>query len=238
MKQESGSRRVLQLASVVMGLGGLWYLFAEAVSAYGFPGYSYAHNFISDLGVPEAGVFQGRAIDSRLAEVMNAGFLGEGLTFALGGVLLWWALPKGRGGGWLIALAAVHSFGISLVGLVNGSPANVEGGMAIFHFAGAFAAIISGNLAVIIAGKRALPAALGPKLSRFSVLLGTVGLVSLLALIVTSASNTIFIFDYGVWERMSVYTIIAWQFVFASATLVSRHVARVRGHFQPVKTTG
>ncbi len=38
------------------------------------PGYSYARNDISDLGVPERGVLQGRVLDSPLHAVMNAGF--------------------------------------------------------------------------------------------------------------------------------------------------------------------
>ncbi|RIJ07986.1 DUF998 domain-containing protein, partial [Clavibacter nebraskensis] len=36
------------------------YVGTEAIAASAFPGYSYSANYISDLGVPDVAVFQGR----------------------------------------------------------------------------------------------------------------------------------------------------------------------------------
>lgn len=213
------SRTGVGIAATLMGVGALWYLVTEAVSAIGFPGYSYSHNYISDLGVPVPGVFRGRAIDSRLANVMNAGFLGQALMIALAGVVLWWSLPQGRQRSGVLALALVHSFGISLVGLVHGGPANADAGLAAFHVGGALMAIVGGNALVFLAGTRALRPLLTPWFGRVSAVLSVFGIASLVTLAVTSSSGTILLFDYGVWERASVYTITAWQLLFAVLTM-------------------
>lgn len=43
---------------------GVVYVVSEAVAAAAFPGYSYATNYISDLGIPQVETSGGRAIDS------------------------------------------------------------------------------------------------------------------------------------------------------------------------------
>ncbi|MFJ3957229.1 DUF998 domain-containing protein [Arthrobacter sp. NPDC090010] len=198
-------------AGVLFILAPCWYLFCEMVAALGFPGYDYARNYISDLGVPAGGVLEGRAMDSRLAEVMNAGFIGEGLLITLGVVLL---IASGAGRsrrfGVLAALLLVHSVGIAVVGLVHGSPANVANGLMAFHGLGAVAAIGAGNAAALVAG-------LGDALSSHdavrhravyrtvSTVLGAAGFLFAVLLV------THFQLPDGVWERGSVYTIIAWQ---------------------------
>lgn len=213
------------IAATLMGLGALWYVVMGAVSATGFPGYSYSHNFISDLGVPDKGVFQGRAIDSVLANVMNAGFLGQALMVALAGIVLWWALPGDRKRNGILALALIHSFGISLVGLVNGSPRNVDAGLAIFHFGGAVLAILGGNALISLAGSRTIRGVFTPWFGRASTALTSIGVASVLILIGTSISGRLLLFDYGVWERISVYTFLAWQLMFAVVAM-----AKLRPH--------
>ncbi len=64
----------LRSTGAIWIIGPLWCLATEAITASAFPGYSYARNDISDLGVPERGVLQGRVLDSPLHAVMNAGF--------------------------------------------------------------------------------------------------------------------------------------------------------------------
>lgn len=86
-KRAPSSSRLLSTA-VVWIIGPLWYLVCEAITATGFRGYSYASNYISDLGVPERGMLDGRILDSPLHNVMNAGFIGEGILFLWGLVLL------------------------------------------------------------------------------------------------------------------------------------------------------
>lgn len=191
----------------------LWYLIAEAIAASGFPGYSYASNYISDLGVPERGVLQGRDLDSPLHAVMNAGFIGEGVLFLLGVVLL---VPYLR---WrfstiaMVVLGATHCVGIVLVGLVPGSEQNVMNGFIVWHGLGAVLAIASGNIVAIVAG-RALGASRRVNLA--GIALGTLGLVSGVLL------SLHFVLPDGVWERASIYTFLAWQMVMACVLLRSK----------------
>ncbi|TDO93561.1 DUF998 domain-containing protein [Enemella evansiae] len=180
----------------------LWYVLCEAIAASAFPGYSYATFYISDLGVPEIGDFQGRSLDSPLHAVMNAGFLGTGLLFFLGLALLTRTLPRGLATGALVVLGAVHTVGISLVGLVPGSMANLANGLIRFHAIGAIAAIAGGNLAAIVSARPLR------RLGRWRFvgpILGGLGLVCgvLLSLHVG--------FPDGVWERGAVYPFMAWQ---------------------------
>ena len=99
--------------------GLLWptYLASETIAAAAFPGYSYARNYISDLGVAAARVIDGRSVHSPLALVMNLGLLCDGALFVVasfvGAIALraqrcrsagrcrCWASPTGWGRCWL-----------------------------------------------------------------------------------------------------------------------------------------
>ena len=66
-------------AAIAWILGAAAYLAAEAASASAYrPSYSYAHDFISDLGVP----------GQPLAALMNIGFAVQGVLFLLGALLV------------------------------------------------------------------------------------------------------------------------------------------------------
>ncbi|WP_172421790.1 DUF998 domain-containing protein [Enemella evansiae] len=182
----------------------LWYVLCEAIAASAFPGYSYARFYISDLGVPEIGTVQGRTVNSPLHAVMNAGFVGTGLLFFVGTLLLVPLLRPGLARVALLVLAAGHTVGITLVGLVPGSSANIANGLMMFRALGALAAIAGGNLVAIVSawslgtlGRRRW---LGP-------VLGALGLVSA-GLLVAHA-----LLPDGVWERGAVYPFFAWQFL-------------------------
>lgn len=212
----AGTAPASRVAAVLWIIGPLWYLVAEGVTALAFPGYSYADNYISDLGVPERGVLDDRVLDSPLHAVMNAGFVGEGVLFLIGLVLL--LRHRGRNG-WVVAaavLGAVHSAGIIVVGLVPGSPANVDNGLIFWHGLGAVAAIGGGNLVAIIAGRAlGLPRAI----SRVGQLLGALGFVSA-ALLVTHT-----LLPDGVWERGAVCTFMVWQLIAGISLLARRRTA-------------
>ena len=51
---------LLRLAGALWLLAGVMYLACESIAAAAFPGYSYARNYISDLGVPYDGLINGR----------------------------------------------------------------------------------------------------------------------------------------------------------------------------------
>ncbi len=108
-------------------VGALTYLTLEAVAAAAFrPHYSYAHNFISDLGVP--------GLRSPLAWLMNMGFCVNGLLFLIGAV----AVSKARR---FLALAAANAVGNVLIALFHSGSAA--------HALGAVLAIVGGNAAIL-----------------------------------------------------------------------------------------
>lgn len=210
--QASLSRPAVRAAGVLFLLAPCWYLFCETIAALGFPGYDYARNYISDLGVPAGGVFEGRAMESRLAEVMNAGFIGEGLLITLAVVALLAAdAGRRRRRGALFVLLLVHSAGIAVVGLVHGSPENAANGLMLFHGLGAVAAIGAGNAAALVAGTGDALAfgdrPGGVVYRRISTVLGALGFVFAVLLMTHTWLPD------GVWERGAVYTIIAWELV-------------------------
>ncbi|ROP63908.1 DUF998 domain-containing protein [Curtobacterium sp. ZW137] len=205
--------RLSVVPAVLWLLAGIGWLIGEAVTASAFPAYSYATNYISDLGVPDVGIFQGRTIDSPLSAVMNTVFIGHGVLFALAGLLVARAVAStSRSASRAVAVLVVaHFVGITLVGLFHGSQASVDDGAIVLHVLGAAVAITSGNVVAIVAGasSRAVDAPRGYRVA--SIVLGVVGLVSLVMLLVDSGSTAITLLPDGVWERASVYTIIAWE---------------------------
>ena len=108
----------MRAGASLIAAGG-FYLAAESVSARAWtaPGYSYAGNWISDLGAPAVEVFHGRAVNSPLHAVMNAAFLADGLLFLLGAILLARA-ARGPSAHLFLVFALAHSLGMLLVGLV------------------------------------------------------------------------------------------------------------------------
>lgn len=207
-------------AGVLFAVAPCWYVLTEAVSASAFEGYSYAHNYISDLGVPAGGVLDGRVMASTLPHVMNAGFIGSGLLFALGVVRLWPTLPHRRARLVFAGLAAAHAIGIAVVGIVPGSPENVANGRIALHGLGAVAAIAGGNLAAI-ASSRAFADTPSPTwIRRAGLALGSLGLASGLAL------STHRIVPDGVWERGGVYAFMLWQAAVGVSLLTERRRRR------------
>jgi hypothetical membrane protein len=195
------------------------YVGTEAIAASAFPGYSYSANYISDLGVPEVAQYQGRAIDSPLHAVMNAGFILQGALYLAAAVIATRALRTGPRRAFL-ALAVVHAVGITVVGLIHGSASSAASGIGWMHVVGAGMAIIAGNAASLVAGLGAgrgsgrLGAARAFRVA--SVALGVVGLVAL-ALLQTVGGSGI----DGIWERGSVYTVTAWELMAGVAVLVA-----------------
>lgn len=212
------STSALKAAGFFYATASLWYLFTEALSAAAFPGYSYAHNYISDLGIPEISTFEGRAINSPLHNLMNAGFIGHGLFFLLGSICLAVALAKMPR--LLVPLALIQTFGIAMVGLIHGSAASAELGIGGFHFAGAGMSILGGNgIALLVLASKPLREFFGRRRAVLSAALGATGFIAVFILQATQTSGTTFLFDYGIWERISVYTITIWGLLAAYTCL-------------------
>ena len=185
---------------------GLAYLTLEAVAAADFrPHYSYAHNVISDLGIPSC--------DSPLAWLMNTAFCVQGTLFLVGAILAVRAV-EARKAGLFVSLAAANAVGNLLIAAFHSGPASHANGTAGVHAIGALLAIVGGN-AAILAGSRIV----GGWHRKVSVALGAFGLFSFVLFVVElKASSSL---PLGILERCSVYSITAWQLLTA-AWLLSR----------------
>lgn len=186
---------------------GIAYVSLEAFTAAAKPGYRYTHDFISDLGRP----------DSPLHPLMNTAFALQGTFFLAGAGLLARAGP-GAGTRFFVACAAANAVGNVVVACVPSGSTGIAG----VHVAGAVLAIVGGNLA-ILAGLRTTDAL---RLSRShrtaSIALAGLGLSSFVLLAIASTTSRSVLVPDAVWERGSVYTIIAWQLATAVLLLTGR----------------
>ena len=182
------------------------YFVAEAISAAAWhdPPYSYARNFISDLGMPDCpSELGGRIICSPLAGVMNTAFLIEGALVVLAVVLL---SPVLVGRSWRVAatvLSLVHALGVAMVGIWHASA--LASGATSLHLAGASMAIMGGNVAIAVVGVAAWRSGAPGWFALLSVALGLLGLGSVAALSSTQ------ILPPGILERLAVDSISAWK---------------------------
>lgn len=209
------SRKIwLPLGAAVLVLNAVQWVASEAVaaSAWATPVYSYATNYISDLGVTDCGTkFQDRTICSPDHALMNTSFIVQGILFAAGVILLAVPLLTGRVRRVVIALAGAHAVGFLLVGLFHGS-ANGPSYSLGLHVGGASVAILCANTIVIMAGS--LKGLQLPRAYRvFSIAVGALGLLSE-AGVGASASTA------GLFERGGVYSWLLWSVVTGVSLLV------------------
>ena len=210
MPDNAGRRHWTMSAAAAWLVAAAGYLVLEAVAAYGaWPHYSYTRDFISDLGIPSA---------SPLAGSMNTAFCLQGTLFLLGAILL--VTAAGRRAGCFVALAAANAVGNIAVAVVHSGPAAHANGTIWVHEAGAVLAIVGGN-AAILAGSAVIKRH-GPRwYHTVSVTFGVLGLLSFVFLVLDMTIKAIRVLPPAVWERASVYTIIAWQ-LSSAAYLLTR----------------
>jgi len=215
------SRTPALIAASLWGAAGVLWLVFEAITASAFPGYSYATNYISDLGVPDVTVFEGRSIDSPLSALMNFAFIAQGLLLLGGVIFALRAAPGVRGGArtWILAIAITHAVGMLLVGIFHGSQQNLENGLLVLHGLGAAFAIATGNITAILGGITSHRIAAPSWYRITSVFLGIFGLICLVMLAVASTTSFTAVPE-AVWERGSVYTIIGWELL-TSVSLIA-----------------
>jgi hypothetical membrane protein len=210
------TRRVLGALAFI--LSGVQYVTLEAIAAaaWTIPPYNYVSNFISDLGVSQPQMFDGRDVNSPLAWVMNTGFVLEGVFFVAGALLLA-DLFRGKARAIFVAFAALHCIGIVLVGLFEETSE-----IALLHGSGAYLAIICGNLTALTAGLSCKRLGLPRWFGVISVVLPILGMLSEGMLLFNLTSES---FD-GLWERGGVYSVTAWQITFGAVVLA--HLRRTR----------
>lgn len=178
------------------------YLALEAIAAASFsPGYSYARNYISDLGVPSGTLLRGQVVESSRAYLMHAAFyLQGGLFFA--GALLLTGIPDNRRARIFLGTVGANAVGNVVIGTMHSGKV---------HVAGAALAIVGGNAAILLGS--AVIGLLAERLwyRRISKSIAALGLFCLVMLMVNSATARTNLLPDGIWERGSVYPIIVWQ---------------------------
>ena len=122
----------------------------------------------------------------------------------------------------LVALAIVYAIGISLVGIVHGSQASDDDGSAIFHVLGAGMAIISGNVVAIAVGFGVVRERPRSPYALTSIALGVIGLFGLAMLQIDAGTTTVDLLPDGVWERIAVYAVTAWQLMTGTVLLARK----------------
>ena len=186
-------------AAVAWSSAGLAYLTLEGIAAAAFqPHYSYARNFISDLGVP--------GDHSPLAWLMNLGFCVQGTLFLVSA-----ALTAPREARLFLSLVTANAIGNVLIAIFHSGPSPT----AWVHAIGAVLAIVCGN-AAILAGSRIVSG----WHRKVSVALGAFGLLSFVLFVTELKASSAL--PLGVWERCSVYSITAWQLLTAAWLLNRR----------------
>lgn len=209
-----------RLSAAFAALGPLVFLVCEAVAALGWTAgrYDYGYNFISDLGTTVCGSqFSGRVMCSPLHGVMNVGFAAMGISVGIALASMAIALPRGRRIV-MTACGALLALGMISVAVFPGGIESVTEGTLVFHVLGAVVAIVVGNTAGIVTGANRGRLGFPPWFGPVAVLLGILGIVSLVGCLV---------FSSAVFERVAVYSIFAWLLT-ASALLFRRARPTVR----------
>lgn len=196
--QRRAAGAVLVTAAVVFFLAEL-----IAAAAWTDPPYSYTYHYISNLGVHDPSEALGQFMYSPLAWVMNAGFFLFG-TIAFVGVALLRGLRGSRR--WVVSVpATLLAAGGVVLAFFPGSAEAMEDGTDAFHGLGAMAAIVGGNVLVIVLGRLYRFIGVTPKAGRAMVVLGVFGLVSLVAFLAVAGSGAGVI---GLVERCAVYPLL------------------------------
>jgi hypothetical membrane protein len=224
-------RQFATIAAILWIAAGISYVTLEAIAAAGYRGgYSYANNYISDLGVTIPSTFEGRTIDSPRAIVMNTAFYLDGILFLAAAIL---AVRAFAAPGWwlFLGLAATHTVGNVLVGTIHGGGTESASGSIQWHTLGAGLAIIGGNAAVLAGSVLSRRIGTPPWYRAISTALGLLGLICLAMLLIDRGTTAINLLPEGAWERGSVYTITAWE-VFTGSCLLAFTQRRERQHVQ------
>lgn len=184
-----------KIAGIVFILGSLYYLLAEAISAFSFNDLltnTYLFHTISELGIPN--------INSPLAFLMNSAFVIIGLTFIFGNFYkLKDFIIKNKVIFYILTI--VSAIGVIIVAMIHAGNPVTDG----YHSLGAIMAILGGNLLLIIISRSMDKFETYQKIT---LALGIIGLIAFWIMFFNMESLYMPIF-----ERLSVYTLIIWSFI-------------------------
>ncbi len=184
-----------KIAGIVFIFGSLYYLLAEAISAFSFNDLltnTYLFHTISELGIPN--------INSPLAFLMNSAFVIIGLTFLFGNFYKFKELIIKNKVIFYI-LTVVAAIGVIIVAMIHAGNPVTDG----YHSLGAIMAILGGNLLLIIISRSMDKF---ENYQKVTLALGIIGLIAFWIMFFNMESLYMPIF-----ERLSVYTLIIWSFI-------------------------
>ena len=184
-----------KIEGIVFILGSLYYLLAEAISAFSFNDLltnTYLFHTISELGIPNA--------NSPLAFLMNSAFIIIGLTFLFGNFYKFKEfIIKNKVVFYILTIVA--AVGVIIVAMIHAGNPVTDG----YHSLGAIMAILGGNLLLIIVSRSMDKF---ESYQKITLALGIIGLIAFWIMFFNMQSLYMPIF-----ERLSVYTLIIWSFI-------------------------
>lgn len=181
-----------KIAGIVFLIGGLYYLIAEAISAFAYNDTlmnTYLLYTISELGVPSS--------NSPLFFLMNSAFILMGLIFIFSNFYRFKDfIIKNRILFYILTL--VCSLGVIIVGLIHAdNPVSLT-----YHSAGAIMAILGGNLLLVLVSRSMGEFGIYQKIT---LILGCIGILAFWIMFFNM--ETIYM---PVFERVAVYALIIW----------------------------
>ena len=182
-----------KVAGIVLILGSLYYLIAEAISATFFNDSlvnTYIFHTISELGIP--------SVNSPLFMLMNSAFILIGLTLLFGNFYRFKDLiVKNKIIFYILTL--ITALGVIIVGLIHGGNPLTSG----YHTLGAVMAILGGNILLALISKSMDEFGIYQKIT---LILGLIGLIVFWIMFFNMESIYM-----PVFERLSVYPLVIWS---------------------------
>ena len=184
-----------KVAGTVFLIGSIYYMVAEAVSAFFFNDglfNTYVFHAISELGIPD--------VNSPLFWLMNSAFIFIGLTLMFGNFYRFRDfIVKNKIIFYILTL--VTGIGVIIVAMIHGGdPINFS-----YHALGAVMAMLGGNILLVVISKSMDDF---DNYQKTTLILGVIGLVSFWIMFFNMQSIYM-----PVFERISVYTLIVWSFL-------------------------
>lgn len=197
-----------RVGAILIFVGPLVSWVAEFVTAAAWqhPHYSPFYNWVSHLGLtgPSQVAF-GQVGNSPLGAVMDTGWVLYGVALIVGALLMF-DPRRGPRPIAIVVLAIVSGVGVSLVGIFQGSSANVANGLIAFHTFGAQGVMLAGNIMAIVVGASGARIGLGRGRGVASIVLGIVGLVAFPVFMADVFSG--WSWNIGMFERAVIYPIM------------------------------
>ena len=184
-----------KIAGIVFVIGSLYYVIAEALSAFSFNDTlinTYLFHTISELGIPN--------INSPLSFLMNSAFIIIGLIFIFSNFYKFKDfMIKNKIVFYILTLVA--AIGVIIVALIHAGNPVTDG----YHSLGAIMAILGGNILLLVVSRSMDKFEIYQKVS---LILGVIGLIAFWVMFFNMGSIYM-----PVFERLSVYTLIIWSFI-------------------------